>query len=282
MADSVGRGGFPKTGIQEGHLHFNAQTNILYIWNGGSPAIDSNWSEVGGSGVVVAGSDSGYDSVTGFDTTVSEFIDDFIFGFADGTVTDEIANGWVYIDDAVGGIAVYNTGVIQNRVGVLSLVTTAAIGSRIAIGPSSNSAGIFSEGSMYDLLAIVAAQVLPTVTIRVGLNNAIYIPTNGAYFEKLSTDVNWFAVTNNGAPTRVDTGVAVTNNYTKLRIQTLVAGGPALFSIDGVLVATKSDELYTGTVAPQLQVRAESANAYTLLVDYVALRVTGLTRVGVL
>ena len=49
MADSVGAG-FPRTSIQEGHLHFNLNMNILYVYNGGDPYNDANWSQVGGNG----------------------------------------------------------------------------------------------------------------------------------------------------------------------------------------------------------------------------------------
>ena len=58
MADSVGGSGFPRTGIQHGHLHFDTINNILYVWNGGDPADNTNWSVVGGSGVSSAGANS--------------------------------------------------------------------------------------------------------------------------------------------------------------------------------------------------------------------------------
>lgn len=54
MADSVGGSTFPKTGIQEGHLHFDKTANTLYIYNGGNPADIANWSEVGGAGDAVS------------------------------------------------------------------------------------------------------------------------------------------------------------------------------------------------------------------------------------
>jgi len=56
VADSIGGPRFPRTGIQEGHLHFDKNNNILYVYNGGDPSVDSNWSEVGGSGASVGSS----------------------------------------------------------------------------------------------------------------------------------------------------------------------------------------------------------------------------------
>lgn len=50
MADSIGGSTLPRTGIQEGWTHFDKDNNILYIYNGGNPAIASNWTVVGGSG----------------------------------------------------------------------------------------------------------------------------------------------------------------------------------------------------------------------------------------
>jgi hypothetical protein len=46
MADSVGGAGFPITGIQEGHIHFNKNDNTAYMYAGGDPANVSNWNQI--------------------------------------------------------------------------------------------------------------------------------------------------------------------------------------------------------------------------------------------
>lgn len=46
MADSVGGPTLPRTGIQEGHLHFDKESNILWVYNGGLASNPANWSVV--------------------------------------------------------------------------------------------------------------------------------------------------------------------------------------------------------------------------------------------
>lgn len=59
MADSVGGPVLPRSGIQEGHLHFDKDNNVLYVYSGGNPATGSNWS------VVNTGSSSGSSGSSG-------------------------------------------------------------------------------------------------------------------------------------------------------------------------------------------------------------------------
>jgi hypothetical protein len=61
MADSVGGLTFPKTGIQEGHLYFNKDSNTLHIYRGGDPADVANWGEIE---ITVGGGSSGVGSGT--------------------------------------------------------------------------------------------------------------------------------------------------------------------------------------------------------------------------
>lgn len=49
MADSVGNG-FPVTNLNVGWAHYYISRQTLYVWNGGDPADESTWSEIGGSG----------------------------------------------------------------------------------------------------------------------------------------------------------------------------------------------------------------------------------------
>lgn len=85
-------------------------------------------------------------------------------------------------------------------------------------------------------------------TVRVGLlaDNAGNPPTNGAYFERLAADTNWFRVTRSGGvQTRTDTGVAYGTSWRKLRIRK--NGANIEFYIDGTLNGTHTTNVPAGT-----------------------------------
>lgn len=76
-------------------------------------------------------------------------------------------------------------------------------------------------------------------------------PPHCVYAERLATDANWFFVTrNNGAQTRLDSGVAFGANWVKVRMRR-VSAGEVRFSINGnieVAVTTTIADAYDGFV----------------------------------
>lgn len=145
MADSVGSSVFPRTGIQEGHLHFNKDANTLHVYNGGDPSNIVNWSEVGGSGSAIASSSiqrwpfhmTGTEMSVGFgvsgEVEVIIPVDGTItkWGVIIGTVPTPVEFDIELIDDPFGGsdpidiitIPISSTQLITEN--VLSFVVTA-------------------------------------------------------------------------------------------------------------------------------------------------------------
>lgn len=94
MADSIGGPIFPRTGIQEGHLHFDKENNILWVYNGGLASDITNWSIVGGNGSVGGGFQRWPWKITGTEMSIGFGVQgeqEFIVP-ASGTIT-----GWAVI-----------------------------------------------------------------------------------------------------------------------------------------------------------------------------------------
>jgi hypothetical protein len=145
MADSVGGPVFPRTSIQEGHLHFDKTTNTLFVYNGGDPSDTNNWS------VVSPISSSGGSSVqryhfrlTGLDNaqTLTEFY--FFAPFA-GTITEwalfvasqAIPAGGAdmqLVIDPFGSFTIVDSFTIPENTGGLAGTTVRAVSGAVADG----------------------------------------------------------------------------------------------------------------------------------------------------
>lgn len=97
MADSVGNG-FPITNLNVGWTHYYISRRILYVWNGGDPADESTWSEIGGSSASVIGEQRWPWYLSGADVSVGSGVSgelEFIIP-SDGIIT-----GWGVIVGSV-------------------------------------------------------------------------------------------------------------------------------------------------------------------------------------
>ena len=102
-------------------------------------------------------------------------------------------------------------------------------------------------------------------------------PTNGAYFEKLAADTNWFTTTRATTETRTDTGIAVsTASYITVRM--VRTSGLVLFYFNGALVATHTTTIPTAAVGPGIHILNSAAANKTMTVDYFEMTIGGLTR----
>ena len=109
--------------------------------------------------------------------------------------------------------------------------------------------------------------------------NSIYDdPTNGIFFRVYGGE-NWKAVTRNGGTeTSTDTGIAHSTTYKNFKIESNSEGNSIKFYIDGNLVATHTTNITTADLSPSFQSSTNTSTSYSLLVDYMLFRITGLTR----
>lgn len=110
--------------------------------------------------------------------------------------------------------------------------------------------------------------------VRIGMLAAAANPTvAGIYFEKLDADTNWFCVTRlSSSETRVDTGVAVTTNFTTFSA-TKDAGG-AIFYINNMRVAGPITDTLPNVCIPMVLLNNGEAASKTIDVDYFEQRIT--------
>lgn len=105
-------------------------------------------------------------------------------------------------------------------------------------------------------------------------------PTNGAYFEKLAADTNWFGVGRvSGVESRTDTGVAFAAGWFRLRLRRIDASTVG-FSVNGGAEVTVTGDVPIGTniLAFGFHIVPQSANARAVDVDYFSLKMTPQAR----
>src|SRR5262249_49768319 len=105
-------------------------------------------------------------------------------------------------------------------------------------------------------------------------------PTKGIYFERLSTDTNWFGVCRaSNVQTRVDMGVAGDLVFHRFRIRRIDASTIG-FTIDGGTELTCTTNVMNTTEAtfPIYEVIATTATAKDMDSDFFDQLITGITR----
>ena len=121
------------------------------------------------------------------------------------------------------------------------------------------------------------------VDIRIGLANDFTAnpPINGAYFEKLSADTNWFGVGRvSNVETRTDTGVAAAAdtwlNFKLRRVSATVLG----FSVNGgtEIEVTGNMPVDSTSLLPGFHLVPTSASARNLDVDFFSMKLAAQTR----
>lgn len=192
--------------------------------------------------------------------------DDFIFGTTS--------------DGSVGSLGFNISGtltagpLVANRPGILT-VSTGAVSGTIA------RLNTFGGQTRYDVLN-VTTWVFNVVTndintiVRAGNSSSWGTdpPTDGAYFERLDTDTNWYCVTRAGSvsATRIDTGIASSTTYRKFTVVT--SASQVLFYIDNVLVGTQTTNIPSAgtTIVPGIHIKNSAAASKSINIDYFELR----------
>lgn len=154
-------------------------------------------------------------------------------------------------------------GILQRSTGGTSGVTAA-----LALG-ATTSASTIGAASPFDLLWIVRLNTNDANTsVEVGAFETLSVSlANGARFQKLDADTNWFRVSRQGGTeTREDTGVAVSTDWVTFRIRR--SGAAILFSVNHGAEASISTNLPTGALNPASMIKNSAASAKTLDHDY--------------
>lgn len=105
-------------------------------------------------------------------------------------------------------------------------------------------------------------------TVRIGSLSSYSTnpPSDGAYFEKLDADTNWFFVTRQASvQTRTDTGIPVSTSWIELTIHSY--GASAWGVINNTTVATHTTNITT-QVHPAIHLINSVAESKTMDVDY--------------
>lgn len=103
---------------------------------------------------------------------------------------------------------------------------------------------------------------------------------NGAYFERLSTDTNWFGVGRvSGVQTRTNTGVAMAADWFKLRMRR-VSDTVVAFSVNGAadVLVSSNTPIASNTMVFGFQIIPTTANARTVNVDFFSMKLTAQAR----
>lgn len=205
-------------------------------------------------------------------------VDEFLFA---STETGEIGElGWGFTNgtaNLIGAPEVDHPGAIARA----SSAVSSAVASTYSGG------GGTTVALRYDQVSEMTWIVKPATDgadfdLRFGLLSDMTsaTPTNGAYFEKLAADTNWFGVGRvGGVQTRTDTGVAMSVNWFRLKMRrasnTVVA-----FSVNGgaeVLVSSNAP-LAANTMVFGFQIIPTTANARTVNVDFFSMKLTAQAR----
>lgn len=165
-----------------------------------------------------------------------------------------------------------------NRPGILRRDTTAT-GSTVAYLLLSGTQTMFTAAGTWEVLWISRPNNFDgDTTLRVGASSSCTgTPSTGIYFEKLTTDTNWFAVTRNaGSETRTDSSIAVSAVFRTFKIEHTASS--VRFLIDGVVVATHTANIPATGITGCAHIINATANAKTIDYDYFQYTELGLTR----
>jgi hypothetical protein len=167
------------------------------------------------------------------------------------------------------------------RPGIIRSSTFAVVGGISGLTTGSSATAItLLMSETFDVLWIVRATSIADTDIRIGIMDdfAANPPANGAYFEKLAADVNWFRVTRAaGVQTRTDTGIAATTGFVKMRVRR-ISGTSIGFTIDAAAEQTNTTNLPTVAANCSTQIVTTSGAVKTLDHNFFDLLVTELSR----
>jgi hypothetical protein len=200
-----------------------------------------------------------------------QITDDFVVGSAE---TGEIGTaGWNFTNGTVAWI-----NAINNEIGVIRR-TTSATANQVAsmfLADITNRAVFTYRAFERFEIWLRGVVVSADATYRVGIMNDVAgnPTTSGIYFERLSTDTNWFIVVRNaGVQQRVDTGIAF-NITTWLKFIAVRKGNGDVdfFSGNLLLFTITTDNVNLPTIATGLnvgiQVIPTTTTARSLDIDF--------------
>lgn len=296
MANSTGIG-FPTTNIQKGHTFHDLDENATYVYINGDPRLQSSWRLVNG----IFSNDP--------DTTLwgNNQSGAMWFNLSQGRlkswngsrVTDAVPKSNLYDyrrmfrvqEDFAGGTSglywVRNLGaqagaIVAGFPGVTRLSTSAVSGTLCSYFMGSGVEIIVPTYNV-DMFYIVRLNTNDAnTTIRIGAQvsgGTVSPPSNGWYFEKLDADVNWFMVTRGGGvETRVDTGIAIDQNFHTFQIVYTGATEEKKFYLDGRLLLTATTNSLTSNIRPALSIVNSAAADKSFDFDYAEVEISGLAR----
>lgn len=175
---------------------------------------------------------------------------------------------------------------VAGRVGVFRRDTGSTINTLARLSSTIHTASFwFHSDDLFDLTWIVRInQTDADFTARIGCDVASFASNpdaNGIYFERIggaSPDANWYGVTRaSSSQTRVDTGSAISTNWTTFRIRRTDASTIA-FSINGGTEVTSTTNIPSTGMGPGLQLINLVGSSKTCDVDYFSMLITGLSR----
>jgi hypothetical protein len=210
--------------------------------------------------------------------TAPALVDEFLFA---STETGEIGElGWGFTN----GTANLAGTPEANHPGIIARASSASSG---AVASMWSGGGGTTVSMRYDQLDEMTWIIKPATAgadfdLRFGVLSDMTAnpPTNGAYFEKLSADTNWFGVGRAaGVQTRTDTGVALSANWFRLTMRR-ISDRDTAFSIDGgaeVLVSSNTP-LAANTMVFGCQIIPTTASARTVNIDFFSMLLNANTR----
>lgn len=199
------------------------------------------------------------------------FEEDWISGNSSSSTNGQ--GGW----QLNGGSNSLLTGQV-NHPGILRRDTGAVINTLASVNPYVGISTLWASAD-FDVRWIVRNNFNDVDTqLRIGSFSSFIgnPPTDGAYFEKLGPDTNWFCVARSGGvQTRIDSGVPVGLDWTHFFISHRSSG--ANFYINGTLVGTITTNLSVSQ-QPATQIVNLAAASKTLDHDYASFTVFNLSR----
>jgi hypothetical protein len=205
-------------------------------------------------------------------------VDDFLFASTESGEIGEL--GWGFTNGTANLAGSPET----DHPGIIARASTATGGVVASMFTGGGGASVaMNYGSLSEMTWIVK----PTTAggdfdLRFGLLSDLTsaTPTNGAYFEKLAADTNWFGVGRvSGTETRVDTGVAQTAAWFKLRMRRISASVLG-FSVNGgteVLVSSNTP-IASNSMVFGFHIIPTTANARTVNVDFFSMKLAAQVR----
>ena len=176
----------------------------------------------------------------------------------------------VNAEDGHNGIIGHRSSTTANQ------VTSMYLGSNI-------SATLFLFKSFdYQYWVIRAANSATDCAYQIGIMSSFgaLTPNHGCYFERLSTDTNWFyVITNGGASTRVDSTIAFDTSWKILKIRRIST------TQVGFTINTGSEVIVTGNIPDDndafntgLQLTGTTTTKRDLYIDFFSQKLLALTR----